>query len=430
MKKSSLLFLTLILSVTIFAQSKIFENVLEVELQSSVEITNNKQIVGYALFYKIDKMKKSALYRLSILDENLKEIGSNEFEGGREMVLRRAVYESNNILLSFYDKDKYEDYERFVKVFDLKGKLKGTISYDPEKVKKGMFGAAVAAQMETIYEGTENIEGKGFVTLYQSKAKTGGVDIQMIDNNGKLKWEKNISADKGDRTDLYLLGTTTNTVLLFQMDRGSIMARDASIFLVGLNATDGKDLFKKPLDINDITYEPVLIKNSTDGKLKIVSTMANAEAKFASAKPIGFSIGDLNDRTGEIKTIKDFRFSEELSSVLDMKNASKSEDGYIKAHNILLMQDGSMVMVGEFFRKTVSAGGMALKLLSRGQASAAQATIEDMFLLRIDNNLKAVALEKIEKSQRKSFHAFRWYSHWFNGSFINVWTLFWIHVYR
>src|SRR5690606_12928754 len=134
--------------------------------------------------------------------------GSNEFEGGREMVLRRAVYESNNILLSFYDKDKYEDYERIVKVFDLKGKLTGTISYDPEKVKKGMFGAAVAAQMETIYEGTENIEGKGFVTLYQSKAKTGGVDIQMIDNNGKLKWEKNISADKGDRTDLYLLGTT------------------------------------------------------------------------------------------------------------------------------------------------------------------------------------------------------------------------------
>ena len=57
------------------------------------------------------------------MDENLKEIGSNEFEGGREMVLRRAVYESNNILLSFYDKDKYEDYERFVKVFDLKGKL-------------------------------------------------------------------------------------------------------------------------------------------------------------------------------------------------------------------------------------------------------------------------------------------------------------------
>lgn len=160
MKKSSLLFLTLILSVTIFAQSKIFENVLEVELQSSVEITNNKQIVGYALFYKIDKMKKSALYRLSILDENLKEIGSNEFEGGREMVLRRAVYESNNILLSFYDKDKYEDYERFVKVFDLKGKLKGTISYDPEKVKKGMFGAAVAAQMETIYEGTETLREK------------------------------------------------------------------------------------------------------------------------------------------------------------------------------------------------------------------------------------------------------------------------------
>ena len=403
MRKMKLTFtlLALLCCFNVFSQSKIFDNVIEIEVQNTVEIINNKQIVGYAFFYKIDKMKKSALYRLSILDENLKEIGSNEFEGAKDLVLRRAVYESDKILLSFYDEDKKDGYERFVKVFDLKGKEVGNIPYDPEKVKKGMFGAAIAEQMDAIYEGTDNIEGKGFVTVYQSKAKTGGVNIQMIGSNGKLKWEQSITAEKGDRTDLYLAATTPNAVLLFQMDRTSLMNAEAKIFLLGLNAETGKEMFKKPMDMNGFSYEPMLIKYSSDGKLKIVSTMYDESSKFYKAKPLGFSVGELNDLTGEIKTIKDFTYANDLSAVLDMKNESKSEDGYIKAHNVLIMEDGSMVVVGEFFRKTVSAGGMAMKILSKGRASAAQATIEDMFLLRIDNSLKARSIEKIEKDKER-----------------------------
>ena len=320
-----------LLSVNVFCQSKTFDNVIDVEVRSTVEIVNNKQIVGYAIFYKVDKMKKSALFRLSILDENLKEIGNNEFEGPKDLILKKAVYESERILLSFYDEDKKDGYNYFVKVFDLKGKEKGLIAYEPEKAKKGMFGAAIAASLENIYEGTDNVEGKGFVSIHQSKAKTGGIDIQMISLDGKLKWEQTITADKRDRSDLYLLGSTTNTILLFQMDRGGMMDRDADIFLVGLNTDNGKERFKKPLDINDFSYEPMLIKKTNDGKVKLVSTMADVSDKFATAKPKGISISDLNDITGELKTVKDFGYLKDLGNVLEMKSESKSEDGYIKA---------------------------------------------------------------------------------------------------
>jgi len=188
--KNTLTVFSALIAFSTFAQSKEFENVIDVELRNTAEITNNKQIVGYAFFYKIDNMKKSAMYRLEILDENLKEIGSNEFEGSKELQLRRAVYESNQIMLSFYGDEKKDGGARFVRVFDLKGKETGLVPYDPDKVKKGMFGAAVADEMESIYEGIDNVEGKGFVTVYQSKAKTGGVDIQMIGLNGKLLWKK------------------------------------------------------------------------------------------------------------------------------------------------------------------------------------------------------------------------------------------------
>jgi hypothetical protein len=401
-KQLTLIAAALFFCTAVFSQSKLLENVVDVELKSSVDIVNNKQIVGYALFYKIDKIKKGAMYRLEILDENLKSIGNNEFEGSKDLVLKKAVYESNQILLSFYDSDKRDGYARFSKIFDLKGKETGTIPYDPEKVKKGMFGAAAAAQMENEYEGTSNVEGKGFICVYQSKAKTGGVDMQMIDNNGKLKWEKNVTADKGDRTDMYLVATTPNTLLFYQIERGGIMKKDAAVFLMGINAEDGKELFKKPMDINEITLEPMLIKVGIDGKLKIVSTMYNSDDKFYTAKPIGFSIGELNDVTGDIKLLKNFSYKDDLSGVLDMKNESKSEDGYIQAENICMMPDGSMVLVGEFFRKTVSAIGVASRLLSsNGGTAAAQGTIDDMFLLRIDNTLKAKTLDRIEKDKER-----------------------------
>lgn len=398
--RTTLTLVAFLFSWGLFAQSKIFENVIDVQLQSTVEITNNKQIVGYAFFYKIDKMKKSALYRLSILDENLKQIGSNEFEGGKDLFLKKAAYESNQLLLSFFDVSKKDGYEKFVKVFDLKGKELGNVPYEPEG-KSSMYGTVLAAQSDAFYEGTENVEGKGFVTVYQSKEKTGGADIQMIGLGGKLKWSQNITADKGARTDLYLLGTTPNAILFFEMDKTGVLRRDAEIFLVGLSTENGKQLYKKSLDINGISYEPMLIKSGTDGKLKIVSTMSKEEDKFLSAKPIGFSIGNLNDLTGEIKTLKDFNYLNDLGSVLSMKNESKSDEGYIKAHNICLMQDGSIVMVGEFFRKTVSAVGMAFKIINLGNGSAAQATIENMFLLRIDKTLHAKSIDIIEKDKER-----------------------------
>lgn len=384
---------------SIQAQSKEFENVIDVELKNSIAIRNNNTIVGYALFYMVDKMKKSALYRLEILDENLKSIGSNEFEGSKELELEHAIYESEHILLAFNDEKKVDGYEKFAKIFDLKGKQTGNVPYDPEKVKKGMFGKAIAENMTNIYNGFSNVEGKGFVCVYQSEAKVGGADIQMIDKSGKLKWEKNLSIEKGDRVDMYLTATTPNAIIMFSSERDGVMSRDSKNFLIGLDPETGKELYKKSMETGDIAWEPMLFKPAVTGDgIKMISILSHEEDKFFTAKPIGFNICDFNDKTGETKTVKPFLFEKDLSSVLDMKNESKSEDGYIKVHDLCLMPDGSYVVVGEFFRKTVSAGGMALKLLSRNAAvSASQASIGDMFLLRINKSDKPVGLDRIEK---------------------------------
>lgn len=393
---------TLFVFATAQSQTKEFENVIQVKLQNTVPVKNNGTIVGYALFYKVDKLKKAALYRLEILDENLKSIGSNEFEGSKALELMDAVYESGHIMLAFDDPKKVDDYEKYVQVFDLKGKQTGLVSYDPDKVKKGMFGAAVAEQMSHYYNGYQNVEGKGFVCVYQSKAKTGGANVQMLDMNGKLKWEKSFEGAKGDRMDCYLTATTPNALLFLTAERNSIMARDAETFLIGLDPNNGKEMYRKPMKFKDLVWEPMLFKNDVNSGLKMISTLSHAEDKFYTAKPIGMNISALNDRTGEIILEKNFMFEGDLSKVMNMKNESKSEDGFVRIHDITLMPDGSKVFVGEFFRRTLSVLGVMGKLISHnGSGSASQITIGDMFLLKVDKNNNPVSLEKIEKNVQR-----------------------------
>ena len=383
------------------AQSKEFENVIDVQLQNTVTIKNNNTIVGYALFYKLDKMKKAALYRLEILDENLKSIGSNEFEGSKELQLQNALYESEHILLAFHDGKKTDGVEKFVKVFDLKGKETGMVPYDPEKVKKGMYGAAMAEQLGNYYNGYNNVDGKGFVVIYQSQAKTGGVDIQMIDITGKLKWEKSITAEKGERMDAYVTTVTPNALVFFSMERGGIMSKESKNFLIGINPDNGNELYKKSMEMDKLAWEPMLFKTDNNNNLKMMSSLSHEDDKFLKANPIGFNIAGFNDKTGEIKLEKNFLFAEELDNILNMKSESKSEAGYIKMHDICLMADGSKILVGEFFRRTVSGVGMAFKIISMGNGSASQASIGDMFLLRIDNKNKPVSIDKIEKKTER-----------------------------
>jgi hypothetical protein len=395
----SLMITLLFVAERMTAQSRTLDGVEAFKKTYAITIKNNNTVVGYAFFYRIDKVKKAYLYRLEIMDENLKTIGTNEFEGSKGLELEDAVYESEHIMLAFTDTKKTDGVEKLAKIFDLKGKQTGEVTYDPEKVKKGMFGASVAEEMSRYYNGYNNVEGKGFVCVFQSKAKVGGADIQMIDKTGKLKWEKNISADKGDRMDLYLTTTTPNALVFYSIERNSITAKESKNFLVGLDPQTGKELYRKPMEIKDYAWEPMLFKTDDGISYKMVATLSHEEDKFYTAKPIGFNIADFNDKTGEFTNVKDFTFEKDLSNVLDMKNESKSEDGYIKMHNIVMMDDGSKVLVGEFFRKTVSALGMASRLLSRdGGMSSAQASIGDMFLLRLDKNNKAVALDRIEKS--------------------------------
>ncbi len=364
------------------AQPGVYQVKYKITEKNALTILNNKQIVGYAFFYQIDKMKSSGLYRLVILDENLKEIGANEFEGGKDLELLKILYESESFFLCFEDNTKYNGFKNFIKVIDLKGKELGLVGYDPDKVSSGLLGGIAASKMSEGFEGIENIENKGIVRIYQSRAKTGGVDIQFINPSGKLVWEKNVTANTGERTDMYLFGTTPNAILMVQLDRSALLSRKGEYYITGFSPVSGTQLFKRSLKMNGYHHIPQMIKRNAEGKYIIVSNLLNENEKLQKAGPKGIGFFQIDDLTGEMTLLKEFTYENDLNNLLKMKTKTRSELGFIHLQDLIFMTGGEIVLVGEFF--------------SESKEYSYKSIIDDMFLLRLDKNFNASSFEKIE----------------------------------
>lgn len=388
--KLSLFVSFLTIATNLFAQSKEFEDVLKVKLRNTAVIQNNQVVVGYAFLYVIKSSKKSATYRMQILDENLKTIGNTEFVGGPDVVLTSALYESDHLMFAFNDyKIPVNAYNKvrltqYVRVYDLNGNKTGEVYFEPAAGNKGLLGEEMAEANAEDTNGFENVPGLGFISVYQNQLRSGGTKLQMISETGKLKWEKLLTAQKGLVMDSYLLGTTSRTIFMFEGLRKNVLSFDEDIFLVGLDAATGEQRFRKPLSKGNYVYEPQYFKPSNESKMYMTSIITDVNSRFLNAKPLGFSVAILDDLTGDIEALKDFIYEQDLNSVMNM-TGTKSDQGYLQVNDIVFLKDRSKIVIGEFFN------------ITKGTIGMSNATLGDAFMLRISPDDKVVALDKISQ---------------------------------
>lgn len=385
------------------AQTAELENIGEVVSGRIRPVRTGGAVVGYAFVYKLDNSKKGTAYRLQLLDENLKTIGTSDFESDRSATLIDALYEGGTVALVFEDAPQRMGVapNQYVKTFNVETKATTTVSYerDAEDKNSGLFGRAMAQSTNGLYDQFTTVEGEGFLTIYTSQNKNGGLGIQLIGTDGTRKWRRKLMGTDNARMDARLLGTAGKTILFFGSTRSSIMSRDAKNYLIGLDGATGQQLFRKPLESQGVASEPVFVKTLPDGRALVCNMLSDADENFSSARHTGFNYGYLNQATGELTDVKTIDYSKDLASVLAMKNDTKSEEGFLHISNIIPMPDNSMMIVGEFFRRTVSAGGMAAAVLTGGNSNAAaQGTIGDLFVLRVQPDGAVANLEKVEKA--------------------------------
>jgi hypothetical protein len=192
-----------------FAQTRIFKEVGQGISTSAHTIMENEVLVGYMAFTELERVDKDSFsYRITIMDENLNDLGVINFKE-----LKLSFYDvkiEDNVLCLAYVKSNvlgytYEHRSTRNKAFDtgkawmftqfitLKGEIIKT-SQLPLKVdieanwRAGYIPGSVLKNAITL----KNISGKGFVCFYGDQSKK---NLVFYDKNGQQTWEKKVSDD-------------------------------------------------------------------------------------------------------------------------------------------------------------------------------------------------------------------------------------------
>jgi len=231
MKNIPLTLLCLWLTSLLHAQSKVFKEVGEGISTSVRSITQDNALVGYLAFTRLEKADADSFnYRLSIMDENLNDIGSLDFRE-RNLDLQAVSFEQDVLCLGYIesalagtvssrDKEARKAMKEGVtsqvmlQFISLNGKIINKFTTNVElssysTLTGGYFSASVNMTSYLKYGmQIKNIAGKGFCVFYGDDSKK---ELLILGVDGKLVKRKKIAFDAAG---YLLLASSSNMYLL------------------------------------------------------------------------------------------------------------------------------------------------------------------------------------------------------------------------
>lgn len=209
MKKTLSALLMLFIVCYGYAQTKVFREVSE-EMSSEVKtIRQDNNLVGYLVFTQLEKASADSFnYRISIMDENLNEIGTINFReiklslqavSFEQDVLCLAYIKSNFFGTSFKNRKAYTDgldNEKsavFLQFLGLDGRIIKSNSYEikmtPRPTNYWYEGYSGIGSLKHSLQ-LSNIPQKGFACFYGDDRKS---NLLIFNPAGEITWQKNTS---------------------------------------------------------------------------------------------------------------------------------------------------------------------------------------------------------------------------------------------
>lgn len=157
-----------------------------------------------------------------------------------------------------------------------------------------------------------------------------------------------------------------------------------------LDAATGKLVATKEYDAKS----PKLMTNAfldSEDNLVLVGEYFKANDNVFKDKSQGLFV-EVMDQTGATIKESSSSWAEDINPILNDLN--DDDNYYIYFHDVIPMANGNYYAIGEKFKKTASAGGIAGAVLSGGRSSVTQLTITDAFIFELDADF---AIQKISK---------------------------------
>ena len=146
-----------------FTQKKSIEDIFNVNLRNFGPIKDADAVSGYFFFYETEGGKKGERkYVLSLLDQNLEQVGKKSFTGDKYLELQEGAYNGNALALKFSN-SKEEEFT--IRLLDKAGERIGSKklpfgTFDSPRYKASGASAAGLGD-QTLFA----IPGKGFVKV-------------------------------------------------------------------------------------------------------------------------------------------------------------------------------------------------------------------------------------------------------------------------
>jgi hypothetical protein len=403
MRKINLIAVICMLIMGVKAQNYDITGVKKFSPLSLQAIIEQNEVKGYYGFYKIDKAsKKEDIYSLAILDNNLKQTYSVELKKSDRLQLLESAYNGAGFCFSFVDfREKTVEYM----MLDKTGKTVGSYTLEASKSEIQMYQASLMSEDDYFAGGVLSVKNKGFVRIGYEKKDGMRVELELIDNTGKVKWTANSGVADGEKSyeSANSMYADEKSVVALITTRGKRMStKGMESNLVFLSSDTGKELFKinQKNDKNQLQYYGVSFDEASSSFF-IFGQYFGAEDNILKDDSKGMFIQEIG-MDGKMKNETYTPWAGEINSII-VKKMKDEMKGNMKTfiHKVVKTADGKVFAIGEQYRKAASALGIASKVLQGGNSGASVVKIEihNMFAFEFDNALKIKDVHIIEKEK-------------------------------
>lgn len=374
-----------------FSQSRKFENIVDLRLQSTGVIEREGEVSGYYMFYSIGNAKKGLkTFILQILDENLNDVNTTSLEVSKRSLLIDAKFNGENILMKMWDaKNMKISYLSF----DTKGQLINT------KEVPQASGQMYVVNNTGFVDFPKELKSKNFSTRY--------IPNYTSDGSTSAGWEVESPVQKKLVSYGDILCVTDEMIVTLISNKRTASGARIEFEIQGLKISDGSEVFRRSLGGN-YNNQPFLgFYDDVKKQINILGLYYDPEVRALKDNGIGMFNMEMNLK-GEITDEKYMAWTNEFRDFMKIDNSGRvtSEDrkGFMFFHKIIRHEDGSIIAVAEQYQKVADAAGIALNVLSMamGGGSAGSTTkiqVYDMVLFHFNPDFTIRNVQFVEKTK-------------------------------
>ena len=264
------LLLSLVTISGAYAQTKLFKAVAEDMDQEFLSIIQDRKLVGYLMFTQLERASADSFnYRLSIMDENLNDIGTVNFRD-EKLNLKNVSFDQDILCLAYIksnfvgkvyrnnkefkkDRDNARSYlhtqflsldGKIIATNNIKLDIKPEAQDDPTSNRKVIGNGRLGYPIQL-----SNISGKGFACFYGDGA---GKNLVVFNDAGKLMWKKKFTEGA---SNISMLTSGSDIDFLVK----TVFATEGGWAVVSYNAIDSS------------AYPKILLKDKKGNDLKVIT---------------------------------------------------------------------------------------------------------------------------------------------------------------